>query len=79
MDIVILGAIVLGLVQVVKSTFGITSRYIPVVTLVITALLFAVYMVIENVPVNWESIQNAIIVALSAMGLWSGTKAVAGK
>ena len=79
MDIIIFSAIVVGLVQLFKTTFNITSRYIPVVTLVVTALIFVTYMKIEHIALNWEAIQNAIIIVLSATGLWSGGKAVIGK
>ena len=79
MDLIILGGLVVGLVQLVKITFGVTSRYIPIATLLITVALFGIYLFVTKAPVNWEVIQNGLIVALSAIGLWSGTKAVAGK
>ena len=79
MDLIILGAIVLGLVELIKITFAITSRYLPIATLIVTVILFAVYLKVTNSAVSWEVIQNGLIVALTAMGLWSGTKAVVGK
>lgn len=79
MDIVIIGAIVVGLVQLFKTTFNITSRYVPITTLAVTAILFFIYMQVQNIPANWETIQDGLMVALSAMGLWSGVKATAGK
>lgn len=79
MDLIIIGAIVVGLVQLFKETFSIVSRYIPIVTLVITIVLFGIFLWVTGTQVNWEVIQNGLIVALTAMGLWSGTKAVAGK
>jgi len=79
MDLIILGAIVLGLVELFKITFIIPARYIPIVTLIVTVLLYAVYLSITSTVVSWDIIQNGLIVALTAMGLWSGTKAVVGK
>lgn len=79
MDLIILGGIVLGLVELFKITFIIPARYIPIVTLIITVLLYAVYLSITSTAVSWDIIQNGLIVALTAMGLWSGTKAVVGK
>lgn len=79
MDLIILGAIVLGLVELLKITFIIPARYIPIVTLIVTVLLYAVYLNITSTVVSWDIIQNGLIVALTAMGLWSGTKAVVGK
>lgn len=79
MDLIIIGAIVVGLVQLFKETFGIVSRFIPIVTLIVTVVLFGIFLWVTGSPVDWEVIQNGLIVALTAMGLWSGTKAVAGK
>jgi len=79
MDLIILGAIVLGLVELFKITFIIPARYIPIVTLIVTVSLYAVYLSITSTVVSWDIIQNGLIVALTAMGLWSGTKAVVGK
>jgi hypothetical protein len=79
MDLIILGGIVLGLVELFKITFIIPARYIPIVTLIVTVLLYAVYLSITSTAVSWDIIQNGLIVALTAMGLWSGTKAVVGK
>jgi len=79
MDLIILGAIVLGLVELFKITFIIPARYIPIVTLIVTVLLYVVYLSITSTVVSWDIIQNGLIVALTAMGLWSGTKAVVGK
>lgn len=79
MDLIILGAIVLGLVELFKITFIIPARYIPIVTLIVTVLLYVVYLSITSTVVSWDIIQDGLIVALTAMGLWSGTKAVAGK
>lgn len=79
MDLIILGGIVLGLVELLKITFIIPARYIPIVTLIVTVLLYAVYLSITSTVVSWDIIQNGLIVALTAMGLWSGTKAVVGK
>jgi uncharacterized membrane protein len=79
MDLVILSGLVLGLIQVVKITTGLSSRYIPIATLLLTFGLISIFLLVNGSSLNWELIQNGLIVSLSAMGLWSGTKAVAGK
>lgn len=78
-DIIILGAIVVGIVQVLKNSFNIPSRFIPLLTMILTFGIIALNLYIENIPITWEVLQNGFIVGLSALGLWSGTKASIGK
>ena len=75
MDILILGAIVLGITQIVKITFDLGSRFIPLVSLIVALAIISVFAFANNSPFNWELIQNAIIAGLTAGGLWSGSKA----
>ena len=79
MDLVIFSALLVGLIQLLKVTFKISARWTPIITLLTSVVLFAVFMIIEDVAVSWEIVQNILIVALSAMGFWSGTKAIAGR
>ena len=79
MDFVIMGAIVLGLVQLFKVTSGISSRFIPISALVISIVILLIYSWIEKTNITWGLIENGLIVALSACGLWSGAKATVGK
>lgn len=78
-DIIILGAIVVGLIQVLKTSFNIPARFIPIITLVVTFGILALNLYVENIPITWEVLQNGFIIGLSALGLWSGTKATIGK
>jgi uncharacterized BrkB/YihY/UPF0761 family membrane protein len=78
-DIVVMSAIVLGLVQLFKITTNINARYIPISALIISLGVLSCYAWVENVPVTWNIIENGIIIALSACGLWSGAKATIGK
>lgn len=78
-DIIILGAIVVGIVQVFKNSFNIPARFIPLLTMILTFGIIALNLYIENLPITWEVLQNGFIVGLSALGLWSGTKATIGK
>jgi hypothetical protein len=68
-------AITLGITEVAKR-IGLKERYAPVVALLVG--LLSVYLTVEGASIN-ELIVDGITVGLSAMGLWSGTKALAGK
>jgi hypothetical protein len=79
MDMILIGAVVLGLVEAIKIATNIASRYIPIVTLLVTGILVALFVLLTKSEISWEIVQNGLIIALSATGLWSGTKAVLGK
>lgn len=76
----ILAGLILSIVQVLKSTFGITKRYIPIVSLILMALVVTggwIYLGYPKIPL--ENLMNDLVAVLTAMGLWSGTKSVLGK
>ena len=75
METTILIAIVVGLTEVIKRSAGINTRYIPLVSL---ALAIGLAFLGAEAPVS-NIIFTGIIVGLSASGLYSGGKAVAGK
>lgn len=75
MDTVILSGIILGLTQVAKITIGISKRYVPVTVLLITALVFGGAAYLSKLALDWTMVSSALVVALSAMGMWAGTKA----
>lgn len=79
MDLIILGAIVVGLTSMLKVAFGITSRYIPFIALVTSFVLIGIYSLIKFEVPSWELIQNGFIIALTSVGLYSGVKNSAGK
>ena len=75
-DTVLLGGLVLGLVQVVKVTLGVTKRFIPITALVISGLVFGAFAFFEGATVlDWSLVSTALVTALTAVGMWSGTKA----
>ena len=74
MDILIYTGVVLTLTQVLKSAFGITSKFIPLVALLIGALFYSVAVLTGVAVLDYTSIMNAIIGIFSAMGLYSGVK-----
>lgn len=74
MDTIILGALIVGIVQVFKMTFVITKRYIPITTIMISCLVFGTWALSNHVPLSWAILESALISALTAIGLWSGTK-----
>lgn len=77
-DLIVLSAIVLGLIQVIKITVGIVPRWIPLSALIVTFGIIFLYVWIKQIPLTWEFIENGFMVALSAVGLWSGVKATSG-
>jgi len=60
--------LVIGLVEVVKRV-GLESRWLPLVALALSVGIG--YLI----GVDWV---QGLVLALTSMGLWSGTKAVAG-
>ena len=63
-----------GLVEVIKRA-GLNSRYAPLASLLLGTI--CMYL-LSNFVFSPEIISSGIIAGLSASGLWSGTKALAG-
>lgn len=68
-------AITLGVTEVTKR-IGLKERFAPIVALLVG--LLSVYLTVDGINIK-ELVVDGIVVGLSAMGLWSGTKALAGK
>jgi uncharacterized oligopeptide transporter (OPT) family protein len=68
-------ALVVGLTQVVKQTNIISDRFIPVAVM----FLALVVSIIVFKGISFEVVVSGLVAGLSSMGLWSGTKTVAGK
>jgi len=64
----ILLAVTIGIAEVMKKTF-LTSRYIPLATLVVGTALSILAM-----GVSTTTILTGLTIGLSSMGLYSGTK-----
>lgn len=75
MDILIYTGVVITLTQVLKTAFGIATKYIPLVALLIGALFFGLAYITGATQIDYQSIMNAIVGIFSAMGLYSGVKA----
>jgi len=78
--LLLLSGIILTLVQVLKVTFKITARYIPIVSVSLMAVVLLggwVYLGYPKIPL--ETIIRDFVAVLTAMGLWSGVKATIGK
>lgn len=76
----ILAGLILSIVQILKVTFKITARYIPVVSLLLMVLVLVggwIYLGYPKIPL--ENLVNDLVAVLTAMGLWSGVKATIGK
>ena len=74
MDIVLMGGLVLGLTQIAKETLGIAKRYVPVTALFLSLVIFGLYAYLTKVALDWSVVSTAVVTALTAVGLWSGTK-----
>lgn len=65
--------LILALVELFKSAFGLNTKLAPVVAVVL-GLIFSVAYSYYGDTVLYEAIVMGIIVGLSAVGLYSGTK-----
>lgn len=78
--LLLLSGIILTVVQILKVTFKITTRYIPIVSFGVMILVLVggwIYLGFPKIP--FEIIVRDFVAVLTAMGLWSGTKALIGK
>lgn len=76
----LLAGLILTIVQIIKVTFGVTARYIPALSLLLMALIMFVGWVYLGYPkIPLETILTNLVAVLTAMGIWSGTKATIGK
>lgn len=77
MEITLTFALVVGitmaLVEIIKR-FGITPKLLPIIAIILSFLLFF----LGELPIK-QHILTSIVAGLSAMGLFSGTKATIGK
>lgn len=72
-DLIVLGALVVGLVEVIKiSLKGKHSRFYPLIA-VILGLSLSVGLGYQYIPIQ-ELVANGIIIGLSAVGLYAGTR-----
>lgn len=78
MDTILLGGLVLGLVEVTKITLGITKRFIPLTALFLSLAIFGLYAYLSGTAIDWTIVSTALVTALTAVGLWSGTKSTLG-
>jgi hypothetical protein len=74
MDLILVGALVVGITQLFKIGFGTQKKYIPMTALIISIVLFALYIFTTKATLSWEMVTNCLMVALSSVGLYSGIK-----
>lgn len=80
MNTILLAGVILVLVEIVKKTFNLSSRYIPIVSLGLMALVMLAFWVLSGYPaIPAEQFLTNLVAVLTAMGLYSGTKATIGK
>lgn len=68
-------AVVIGLTQVLK-TIGLPKRLVPIVVLAVAVILTVIAAFFANTA---SVILTGLVIGLSSMGLWSGTKTTLGK
>lgn len=73
LDFAVIGALIMGLTQVLKLSrlAGKRGRFAPVI-----ALIIGVALSCANEGLSLESVIGGLIVALTAMGLYGGTKKI---
>jgi len=70
MDLLLGVPVILGIVQVVKTTGYLSRKFVPLFALWVGMIVFSVFG-----DSTWQmNILEGIIASLTAMGLWSGTK-----
>lgn len=74
MDTAFLIGLVIAFTEVVKRAFGITKRFIPLVSIVVSAFIFMVYSKTTYTPFNWDMFTMILIVGFTAGGVYSGVK-----
>lgn len=80
MNTLLLAGLVLSIVQILKTSFKISSRYIPLVSLILMAFIMLFAWIYTGYPkVSLDVIVTNLVAVLTAMGLYSGAKATIGK
>ena len=72
------GAIIAGIILILKITFKIKKRFIPAISFLVSFACFAVYLYIEHLPLTWKVIATAAAVSFTAGGIWSHLKTTFG-
>ncbi len=75
METTILIGVVIGITEVIKRATKLNKRFIPLVSLLI-ALIYVIGL--SGMPIK-EAIFMGVVVGLSASGLYSSGKTIAGK
>lgn len=70
LELPVVVALIIGLTEVIKRATGLESRYIPIVSLLLS-LTF--YVVFGDVPLK-EELYMGVIAGLTSVGLFSGVK-----
>ena len=74
MNILVYTGVVLALTQVLKSAFGIKSKFVPLVALFVGAVFYVLAYFTGVVSFGYEPIIEALVGILSAIGVYSGVK-----
>jgi len=79
MDMLIFSGITLGLTQLFKVSFGIRSKFVPLTSLVLSLLMFSVWILLQrtagiSVPITWELVATLLVTTLVSNGMWSSVK-----
>jgi len=74
-SLAVITALVIGLVQVAKTT-GLPTRWCPVLALVLGVVITTVLSFFAGAS---DAVITGLIIGLTAVGLYSGTKATVGK
>lgn len=74
MDTAFLIGLVIAFTEVVKRAFSVSKRFIPLVSLVVSAVIFMVYSKTTYTPFNWDMFTMVLVVGFTAGGVYSGVK-----
>lgn len=65
--------LILALVQVIKTVFSLDTKFAPIAAIIL-GLIFSIAYSFYGETVTYEAIIRGLIVGLSAIGIYSGTK-----
>jgi hypothetical protein len=68
--------LMMAIVEILKTSFKIPARFIPLITIVLGEVAAFVYVSPDDVKV---AVLSGLVMAFTAMGMWSGTKNTVGR
>lgn len=75
---VVIAPVTVGVVEAVKQTGYLSSRFAALVSIITATIITVVYFSSQGQPIDGAAILTGIVYGLAASGLYSGTQALKG-